>query len=86
MNKREPTDLDLTLAGHPLNDEVESEEVNEVDGQLEEFLKNSVAVIMLFYSSYLIGRRKMKELLFFIFIRIYYTSNFISFAMEIFSM
>ena len=85
MNKREPTDLDLTLAGHPLNDEVESEEVNEVDGQLEEFLKNSVAV-MIFYSSYLIGRSKMTELLFFIFIRIYYTSNFIYFAMETFSM
>ena len=49
MDDREPTDLDLTLAGHPLNDEVESEEINEVDGQLEEFLKYSVAV-MLFYS------------------------------------
>ena len=39
----EQTNLDLTLARHPLYDEVEPEEINEIDGQLEKLLKNCVA-------------------------------------------
>ena len=53
--------LDLTLAGNPLYDEVESEEVNEVDSQLEEFLKESIIVenVVMILNSYLKGLWKM---------------------------
>ena len=44
----EQTNLDLTLARHPLYDEVEPEEINEIDGQLEKLLKNCVAGYLLF--------------------------------------
>ena len=46
--EQKQTNLDLTLSRHSLYDEVETEEINEVDGQLEELLKNRDAIILLF--------------------------------------
>ena len=62
MGKRNATDLDLTLARHPLYDEVEPEEVDEVDGQLQEFLKNIIAVTLLFQLIYRVTKQLVQNL------------------------